>query len=149
MNSKSINQEKLNGTRSLTQQDIQTPLHFVNEEIVETMPTTTQQSIPPINPTLTTPKKVKNKNTVFPQTTRQSTVKPSVIQKKSKMDYGTFRPVTTSRQRIKQKPSNRNNFSDHNYNFFPKIQNNKTSQYNCQNQSQSQNQNVPQQASLS
>ena len=42
------------------------------------MPTTKQQSISPIHPTLTTPK---NKNTVFPQTTIQSTVKPSVIQK--------------------------------------------------------------------
>ena len=35
-------QETLNGTRSLTQQDIQTPSHFLNEETVETMPTTTQ-----------------------------------------------------------------------------------------------------------
>ena len=60
-----IHQEKLNGTRNLTQKDIQTPSHFVNEEIVETMPTPTQQSISPIQPTLTTPK---NKNTVVPQT---------------------------------------------------------------------------------
>ena len=45
------------------------------------MPTTIQQSISPINPTLTTPK---NKNTVFPQTTIQSTVKPSVIPKNYK-----------------------------------------------------------------
>ena len=37
-------QENLNGTKNRTQQDIQTPSHFVNEEIVETMPTTTQQS---------------------------------------------------------------------------------------------------------
>ena len=57
------------------------------------MPTTTQQSISPIHITLTTPKK----NTVFPQTTIQSTVKPS------QMDYQTFRPVTTSRQTNKQK----------------------------------------------
>ena len=35
-------QENLNGTRNPTQQDIQTPSHFVNEEVVETMPTTTQ-----------------------------------------------------------------------------------------------------------
>ena len=40
-----INQKNLNGTRSLTQQDIQAPSHFIYEEIVETMPTTTQQSI--------------------------------------------------------------------------------------------------------
>ena len=53
-----------------------TPSHFVNEELSETMPTTTQQSISPIPPTLTTPK---SKNTIFPQTTIQSTVKPSVI----------------------------------------------------------------------
>ena len=30
-------QETLNATRYLTQQDIQTPSHFVNEEIVETL----------------------------------------------------------------------------------------------------------------
>ena len=30
---------------------------FINDEIVETMPTPTQQSISPIHPTLTTPKK--------------------------------------------------------------------------------------------
>ena len=49
-------QEKLNGTRNLAQQDIQTPSHFVIEEIVRTMPRTTQQSISPIHPTLTTPR---------------------------------------------------------------------------------------------
>ena len=58
-NSTFINQENLNGTGNITQQDIQTPSHFVNEEIVETMPTTTQQSISPIHPTLKTPKKEK------------------------------------------------------------------------------------------
>ena len=57
LNSVFISQDSLNGTRNLTQQDIQTPTHFVNREIVETMPTTTQQSISPIHPTLTTPKK--------------------------------------------------------------------------------------------
>ena len=67
---------------------------FINDEIVETMPTTTQQSISPIHPTLTTPK---NKNTAFSQTTIQSTVKPSVIPKYSHMDYQIFKPVTTSR----------------------------------------------------
>ena len=39
-----INEKNLNGTRSLTQQDIQAPSHFIYEEIVETMPTITQQT---------------------------------------------------------------------------------------------------------
>ena len=99
--------ENLTGTRNLTQQDIQTPSRFINEEIVETMPTTTQQSISPIHPTLTTPKK----STAFPQTTIQSTVKPSVIPKYSQMDYQTFKPVTTSRQTNEQKTFIKNNFS--------------------------------------
>ena len=62
------------------------------------------------------------------------------------MDYQTFRPVTTSRQTNKQKRSNRNNFSDHNYNFFQKSKTPK-SPSNSQNQPQTQNQSVPQQAS--
>ena len=33
-------QETLNGTRNLTQQNFQTPSHFINEEIVETLPIT-------------------------------------------------------------------------------------------------------------
>ena len=121
-----INQERLNGNINHTQQDIQTPSDFVNGEIFEIMPTTTQQIISPIHPTLTTPK---NKNTATPQTTIQSTVKPSVNPKYSQMAYQTFRPVTTSRQTNKQKMSNRNNISDHNYNFFQKSKNNKTPQY--------------------
>ena len=56
LNSTFVQQENLNGTRNLTQQDIQTPSHFINEEIVETIVTTTQQSISPIHPNLTTPK---------------------------------------------------------------------------------------------
>ena len=64
----------MNGTRKLTQQDIQTPSHFINEEIFETIVTTTQQSISPIHPNFTTPKP---KNTTLPQVTLQSTVKPS------------------------------------------------------------------------
>ena len=32
-------------TRNLTQEDTQTPSHFVKEEIIETIVTTTQQSI--------------------------------------------------------------------------------------------------------
>ena len=35
LNSTVIHNENLNGTRNLTQQDIQTPSHFINEEIVK------------------------------------------------------------------------------------------------------------------
>ena len=56
LNSTLVQQENLNRTRNLTQQDIQTPSHFINEEIVGTIVTTTQQSISPIHPNLTTPK---------------------------------------------------------------------------------------------
>ena len=59
MNSTFINLENLNGTKNLTQQDIQTPLKFVNEEILETMPKTTQQSFFPIHRTLTKLQKIK------------------------------------------------------------------------------------------
>ena len=88
-------QETLKGIRNLKLQDIQNLSHFVIEEIVETIPTTTQQSIYPIYPTLTTPYK---KNTPFPPTTIQSTVKPSVVPNYSRMDYQTYRPITKSRQ---------------------------------------------------
>ena len=57
LNSSIIHNENLNGTRNLTQQDIQTPSHFINEEIVQTTVRTTQQSISPIRPNLTTSKK--------------------------------------------------------------------------------------------
>ena len=74
-----INNDNLNGTRNLTQQAIQTPSHFVNEEIVETIKTTeAQQSISPIHPNLTTPRP---KNLTLPQITLQSTVKPSIVPK--------------------------------------------------------------------
>ena len=43
-----IHHENLNGTRNLTQQDIQTPSQFINEEVVQKTVTTTQQSISPI-----------------------------------------------------------------------------------------------------
>ena len=56
LNSTIIKNENLNGTRNLTQQDIQTPSQFINEEIVHTTITTTQQSISPIHPNFTTPK---------------------------------------------------------------------------------------------
>ena len=35
LNSTLVQQENLNGTRNLTQQDIQTPSHFINEQIVD------------------------------------------------------------------------------------------------------------------
>ena len=63
LNSTIVQQENLNGTRNLTQQDIQTPSHFVNEEISETLVATTQQSISPIHPNFTTPK---TKNPTLP-----------------------------------------------------------------------------------
>ena len=86
LNSTVIHNENLNGTKNLTQQDIQTPSHFINEEIVQTTATTTQQSISPIHPNLTTPR---NTNTSLTQVTLQSTVTPSVAPKYSHMDYQT------------------------------------------------------------
>ena len=86
LNSTVIHNENLNGTKNLTQQDIQTPSHFINEEIVQTT-TTTQQSISPIHPNLTSPR---NTNTSLTQVTLQSTVKPSVAPKYSHMDYQTY-----------------------------------------------------------
>ena len=71
-----IQQENLNGTSNLTQQDIQTPSHFANEEVVPTVITTTQQSISPIHPNLTT---LRPKNPTLSQVTLQSTVKPTVV----------------------------------------------------------------------
>ena len=91
LNSTVIHNENLNGTRNLTQQDIQTPSHFINEEIVQTTVTTTQQSISPIRPNLPTPK---NTNTSLPQVTIESTVKPSVAPKYSHMDCQTYIPIT-------------------------------------------------------
>ena len=73
LNSTVIQQENLNGTWILTQQDIQTSSHFANEDVVTTVVTTTQQSISPIHPNLTTPRP---KNPTLPQVTLQSTVKP-------------------------------------------------------------------------
>ena len=102
--------ENLNGTRNLTQQDIQTPSHFINEEIGQTTLTTTQQSISPIRPNLTTPK---NTNTSLPQVTLQSTVKPSIAPKYSHMDYQTYRPMT--KQSKARKTFTRNTFAEHNY----------------------------------
>ena len=97
-NSTLIQQKNLNGTTNLTQQDIQTPSRFVNEEIVETKTTTAQQSVSPIHPNHTP----RPKNPTLPQVTLQSTVKPSVVPKYTQMDYQTLRPMTkptTQKQR--------------------------------------------------
>ena len=92
LNSTFINQDNLNGTRNLTQQDIQILSHFINVEIVETKTTTERQrSNSPIQLIFTTPKL---KNLTLQQTIIQSTVKPSFAQKFPQMDYPTFRPVT-------------------------------------------------------
>ena len=55
-NSTFINtQETFNKTRNLTQQDIQAASHFLNEEIIEKLPTATQRTFSPIHPIFTTP----------------------------------------------------------------------------------------------
>ena len=111
LNSTVIHNKNLNGTRNLTQQDIQTPSHFINEEIVQTT-TTTQQSISTIRPNLTTPK---NTNTSMAQVTLQSTVKPSVAPEYSHMDYQTYRPMTVPSKT--RRTFTRNTFAEHNYNY--------------------------------
>ena len=83
LNSTIVQQENLNGTRNLTQQDIQIPSHFINEEIAETKVTTKQQNRSMIHPNLTTQRP---KNPTLPQVTLQSTVKPSIAPKYSQ--YG-------------------------------------------------------------
>ena len=107
LNSTLIQQENLNGTRNLTQQDIQTPSHFANGEVVTTVITTTQQSISPIHPNLTTPRP---KNPTLPQVTLKSTVKPTVVPKYSHMNYQPFRPMTKPIQ--KQRTFTRNIFEE-------------------------------------
>ena len=112
LNSTVILNENLNGTRNLTQQDIQTPSHFINEEIVQTTATTTQQNISPIHPNLTTPR---NTKTSLTQVILQSTVKPSVAPKYSHLDYQTYRPMTIPSKT--RKTFTRNTFAEHNYNY--------------------------------
>ena len=80
-------------------------------EIVQTT-TTTQQSISPIRPNLTTPR---NTNTSLAQVTLQSTVKPSVAPKYSQMDYQTYRPMTVPSKT--RRTFTRNTFAEHNYNY--------------------------------
>ena len=142
LNSTLVQQENLNGTRNLTQQDIQTPSHFINEGIVETIVTTIQQSISPIHPNLTTPKP---KTSKLPQVTLQSTVKPSVAPKISRMVYQTFRPMTKPPQ--KQRTFTRSNFAEHNYNYVNRSQTSKSPRTNPHNRSFPQRQNFQQQTS--
>ena len=123
-----IHNENLDGTRNLIQQDIQTPSHFINEEIVQTTATTTQQSISPIHPNLTTSR---NTNRSLTQVTLQSTVKPSVAPKYSHMDYQTYRPMTIPSKT--RKPFTRNTFAEHNYNYAHKARTNQPPRNNTQN----------------
>ena len=95
-----IQKENLNVTRNLTPQDIQTPSHFVTEEVVETI-TTTAQQISHLFILILQPQDQKNPK--LPQVTLQSTLKPSVAPKISQTDYQTFRPMT--------KPSQKQRFS--------------------------------------
>ena len=128
LNSTVIHNENLNRTKNLTQQDIQTPSHFKNEEIFQTTATTTQQSISPIHPNLTTPR---NTNTSLTQITLQSTVKPSVAPKYSHMDYQTYRPMTIPSKT--RKPFTRNTFAEHNYNYSHQPRTNQPPQKKPQN----------------
>ena len=122
-----IHNENLNGTRNLTQQDTQTPSHFINEEIVQTTATTTQQSISPIHPNLTTPR---NTNTSLTQVTLQSTIKPSVAPKYSHMDYQGYRPMTIPSKT--RKMFTRNTFAELNFNYAHHPKTNQTPQKNTQ-----------------
>ena len=73
LNSTFINNDNLNETRNLTQQDVKTPQHFVNEKIVGTITTTeAQKRISPIQTNFTAPKL---KNPMLQQTIIQSTKK--------------------------------------------------------------------------
>ena len=85
-------QENLNGTKNLTKQDIKAPSHFVNEEIVQALPKTTQQKTSPIYLTLTTPH---NKDKIHSSpTTVQSNVKLLVLPKDSHMNHQINRSIT-------------------------------------------------------
>ena len=56
-----------------------------------------------------------NINTLLPQVTLQSTVKPSVAPKHSHMDYQTYRPMTKPSKT--RKTFTKNTFAEHNYNY--------------------------------
>ena len=93
--------ETLEVTRNFTQQDIQVPSKLINEEIVETLLITTQQSIFPFHPTLLPPH-YKNKTPCRP-TKLQSTVKPSIVPNCSHMDYQSNRPITKKNDHLANK----------------------------------------------
>ena len=112
LNSTVIQQENLDKSENFTQQDIQIASQVKNEQIIETTATTTQQSISPIHPNLTTSR---SKNPTLPQVTLQSTVKRSVAPKNSHMDYQTYRPMTKPSKT--RKTFTRSNFAEHNYNY--------------------------------
>ena len=126
LNSTIIHHENLNGTRNLTQQDIQTTSHFINEEIIQATVTTTQQSSSTIRLNLTTPK---NKNTTLPQVTLQSIVEPSVAPKYSHMDYQTYRPMTKLSKT--RKTFTNNSFAEHNYNYVNQSKTNQPPEKIC------------------
>ena len=68
----------------------------MSHEIVEALPTTTQQNIYPLHPTVTTSH---NKiDTALPQTIVQSTVVPSFFLKNLHKDNQTNRPIIKIRQ---------------------------------------------------
>ena len=123
LNSTVIHNENLNGTRNLTQQDIQTPSHFINEEIVQTTTTKYFTNTPQSDNT--------NTNTSLIQVTLQSSVKPSVAPKCSQMDYQTYRPLTIPSKT--RKPFTRNTFAEHNYNYAHKPRTNQPPRKNTQN----------------
>ena len=116
----------------------------MSEEIVDPLTTTAQHSNTPIHPNLTTPK---TKNPTLSQTTIQSTVKYSVAQKYSQIDYQTIRLRT--KPSYKQRTSHRNNFAEHNYNYVNRSKTPKSFNMNFQTYSISQSQNIPQSTSNS
>ena len=70
-----INNDKLNGTKNLTQQNIQITSHFTNEEINETITTKeAQRSISPTQPNFTTPKLKKTNVTTNSHTINSKTL---------------------------------------------------------------------------
>ena len=108
LNSTVIQQENLNGTRNLTQQDFQASPHLTNEEVVTTVVTTAQQIISPIHPNLKTPRP---KNPILPQVTLQSTAKPTIEPRYPHVSDQPFRPMMKPIQ--KQRTFTRKNFAEH------------------------------------
>ena len=128
LNSLILQQENLIGTRNLTQQDIQTPSHFVNEEIVETIAITTQQSISPIHPTVTTHRP---KNPILLQVTINPRLKPPLFQNIVSGPQTTHPPpINTQNRLISQRLSNSVNFHDNPLTSQDKSENYPTFQQN-------------------